>query len=304
MYPAFDERGLWPSTNPNRNRGSGISIPRQVITRSGNGLYSNNDGFLNYALTQAKANNLWVFIESWNDWLEQTQIEPGFSFNNFIEHGDYFSSLRVVGNFKGINNINFSFPSSSIVDPTLVKYGRNNQFTNKKVYLKGNWVFSSNNSGTINEYCKQGIYYIDDQISYQNLSYNNPTKYKSNLTRINLNANQLSNDFKIDVTKYLDTGDLIWAIDLNNNFSNYNLYITNLKLEWYGKDINLTTSENINKINWHDNSGNITPVLTNNVTINNQVLNNIYKITPRTNNKPFIHAGINLFRFSSQISNN
>jgi hypothetical protein len=60
-YTAFDERGFFPTSQNDRG-----TMSRTVITRSGNGMFADKEGFLEFVVNKAKANNTWLLIESWN----------------------------------------------------------------------------------------------------------------------------------------------------------------------------------------------------------------------------------------------
>jgi len=253
VYTAFDERGLYPTT---QNRGSGLTVPRTVITRSGNGMYEVNDGFLKRTLDYATQYNRDVFLESWNDWNEQHQIEPGFAFNGFSEHGDFFSALRRVAEFKGISDPNFAFPSSSAVDPPILRFCRNKQWTGGKVRLKGKFGFQNNSCGTSG--CTNGVSfnvsYLDDETSFRDPSYLPSQTWKNANTIVKTYTGSLSN-FDIDITPYLDKPDMTFSIWSNGEATSDNIFFPEFKLDWYGQEINLLNTDLLKNLNWHSGAG-------------------------------------------------
>gem|GEM_PF-1370868 len=249
VYPSFDERGAYPT---NANRDSGQNVPRTVITRDGNGMYEKNDGYLKASLDKAKQNNLWVFLESWNDWVEQHQVEPGFSFDNFAEHQDYFSALHRIAGFKGITNPQFTFPPKEIMDAPLVKYCRDKQLTGARVKLKGKLAFKqgAQQSDGINLI----ISYIDDDKSYASPSYTPSAKWNT-FAAIEKKYDGTIKPFEIDITPILDKPKIGIRIDANQN-PNYDwIHLTELKLDWYGTEINLADEAVLSSFIWYNDNG-------------------------------------------------
>ncbi len=249
VYPAFDERGVFPT---NAERGSGYNKPRAVITRDGNGMYEKNDGFLKAALDLAKENNLWVFLESWNDWGEQHQVEPGFAFNNFLYHQDYFSPLRRIADFKGIANPNFSFPNPLLLDSPLVKYCRHKQFEGERVKLKGKFGFSKTADKTNG--IVFGTSYLNDYLSYKDPSWEGATRWEA-LVLIPKAYNGQLKEFEVDITSVLDTPAIVFGIESSGNPEFDQVHFTEFKLVWYGQEVDLLENEKLSKFNWHSQVG-------------------------------------------------
>lgn len=251
LYPGFDERGIFPST---RNALSGINKPRAVISRSGNGMYEENDGFLKFGLGVASEYNLWVALESWNDWGEQHQIEPGFSFSGYGKHGDYFSPLRRVAEYKGISNPNFTFPVKEIMEEELVKYGRQKQFEGKRVKIRGKLGFVDGAS------CGDGVLlkfdYIDDDLSYTVPSYLPSTNWVNGGNKDISYSNLLTN-FEFDITKYLDKPGLRLGIESKSNPNCDNVSLSELWLDWYGKKIDLIKPDILSGFGWASAKGDL-----------------------------------------------
>lgn len=235
VHNAFDERGLFPT---NEDRMSGISLPRSIITRDGNGMFEKDDGFLKMVFEAAKANNTWVFLNSWNDWLEQHQIEPGFSFNNFAYHEDYFSALRRVAEFKGISNPDFKFPSVEIMDEKLVEFCRHQQFEGKRVMLRGEFVGGGDLS----------VDYLDDYISYQDPSYLPANTWKNW-------KKTTGKTFEVDITPILDVPGIVFGVDGVGGENIGNVYWNKLELDWYGQKVDLLNKVVWDKLGWHNQNG-------------------------------------------------
>ncbi len=303
VYPAFDERGFFPT---NDDRGSGLLAARTVIVRNGNGMYSAADGFLEAALQRAIAHgNLWVFIESWNDWAEQTQLEPGFHFSKFSEHRDYFSALRRIAEFKEMtgtsnaNNLAFSLPSASILDAQGVKkYCRSKEWSGLTgfvkptgvVRLKGRFGFAQSASST------HGVNFV---ILYQDSNGVWQAKKVINKTY----TGQLVN-FDEDITSILGRP-LVFGIDANGTYGFDQIYMTEFKLNWYGlREINLINHTILTGFSWHNPTTNIqfgtstqngTAVIATGVTLedNSTPATPMLYLHPNFVDNGFIHAGIN-----------
>lgn len=304
---SFDERGLFPT---NANKGSNYSKPRAIITRDGNGMYEKNDGFLKAALTMARKNNLWVFVDSWNDWGEQHQLEPGFAFNNFLYHRDYFSALRRVAEFKGIANPNFSFPHPSLLDPPLVKYCRHKQFSGQKVKLKGKFGFGKNASPTNGVILS--VSYINDYLSKVDPSWEKSTNWEALASLTKKYDGQLKS-FEFDITQILDTPAIVFGLDSNGDPGFDQVYFTELKLDWYGSEVDLLDREKLAKFNWHSLAGTFNFGQNSNLgcayLINDVLLEdgNRYSkalfLAPNwnTGGDTFVHAGIDWMKFEPFI---
>ena len=234
VYPAFDERGLFPTTE---NRGSGIQLPRAVISRDGNGMYEKDDGFLKTALDLAKKNNVWVMLESWNDWNEQHQIEPGWTFNNFKDHGDYFSGLKRVAEFKNKVPVSFALPTPDIVDEIIIKSCRYKEWQGEKAKIFGKLKVKGE--------VKTGLFYLNDDLSYENPSYKPTTAWKE-VSSVKGQGPEVS--FNLDMTRFLDVPVLVWGVDA---LTTAEVEFIELKLNWYGEVVDLLSDSNWTKIGWH-----------------------------------------------------
>jgi hypothetical protein len=244
VYPAFDERGLFPSDGSV----TGSYLPRAVITRDGNGMYEANDGFLKASLDKAKANNLWVFLESWNDWNEQHQIEPGFHFNNFSQHQDYFSALRRIAEFKNIDSPNFFFPPLSALDPPIVESCRYQEFESKRVRLKGKFGFVQAATGSNG--VALTVSYLDDDVSYRNPSYLPTQTWKNHVFSPKYYDGQLQ-AFDIDITPLLDKPGLVFGIESLGNPEFDMVFFPEFILDWYGTEVDLLDPNLLSYFNWH-----------------------------------------------------
>jgi len=309
IYSAFDERGVFPT---NASRGSGFNKPRAVITRDGNGMYEKNDGFLKAALDMAKRNNLWVFFESWNDWGEQHQIEPGFAFNNFLYHQDYFSPLRRVAEFKNITNPNFSFPQPSLLDPPLVKYCRHKQFEGKEVKLKGKFGLSQDVAFQGNG-VSFTVSYLNDYLSHQDPSWQGANRWET-LASVKKTYNGQLKEFEIDINSILDSPAIVFGIESDGDPEFDLPYFTEFKLEWYGQEVDLLNQEKLSKFNWHSSAGGLNFGQCSNLgcarlNYSNVVLEDgksyllLLQMAPNWNvgGDTFIHAGIDWLKFEPFI---
>lgn len=307
-YAAFDERGLFPTT---MDRGSGQNVPRTVITRSGNGMFADKEGFLEFVVNKAKANNTWLLIESWNDWQEQHQLEPGFAFNNYSKHGDMFSALRTVAKYKDLNPT-FDYPDRSILDKPLYDSCRYWEFENKKVRLKGRYglVQSTNSSGLSTTF---GIQYLDDDISVSSPSYESVGQWKG-LSSTTKSYNGSLIDLDVDITKYLDKKGIVFGIDVAGNRSDAKIAFTSLVLDWYGKEIDLLNPSLLSQFAPHTQSGGLTfgtapasnggALLSPQVTLeDNQSYSNKLLLAPNTSNNGFVHLNLNFMALKDSIYN-
>ncbi len=246
VYPAFDERGLFPTS---LDRGSGLTVPRNVIGRDGNGMYDAADGFLNAALDKAASNQIWVFLESWNDWVEQTQLEPGFHSDQFLRHKDFFSAVRRIAAWKGMSDVGFELPAATLLDPPLRTQCRHKQWgsltsmraPSTTVRLRGKFGFQT--GAQLSNGISLGLFMYRDGV-WEATSI--PKSYDGTLK-----------SFDFDITNAIDAQAVIFGIDGLGNSSWDWAYLTELVLDWYGQPIDLLQESILSQFFWHSSRGTV-----------------------------------------------
>jgi len=109
-YPGFDER----------------AIPDREERRFG--LRNNGQILYDFLSASVRGEAQAVILESFNDFAEYTQFEPGFDIKQYrdtgqevIYSGDPYRYLALLGDFKGVSWVT-PMPPCSIVDPLLIQY--------------------------------------------------------------------------------------------------------------------------------------------------------------------------------------
>ena len=247
IYPGFDERGYFPRTQP---RGGAGLVSRQVIGRDGNGMYAANDGFLAAGLERARVNNVPVFIESWNDWNENTQIEPGLATNGFAIHQDPYSALRRIAAIKGITSPVFNAPSTQLMDPPLVTYCRYKQlpqYGGRRVLLHGKLGLGQ--GANLSDGITFAVMYYDEdrQVGVWRAAALVSKRYDGTLK-----------SFSVDITPFLDKSAIAIGIEAGPNASYDWAYLAELKVSWYGTEVDLLRDSVLRSFFWNSAAGPIT----------------------------------------------
>jgi len=243
VYPAFDERGLFPTLT---ERNSGQNTPRVVIGRDGNGMYAAADGFLKAALDKAASNQLWVFIESWNDWMEQTQIEPAFHSDQYRTHRDPFSALRQIAAYKGSSDVAFELPAATILDAPLRAQCRQKQWgslttmkrPNAEVHLRGKFGLASGAQ-------------LSNGIAVSLTLQKEPGGQWEYGGGVYKPYNGTLMPFDFNLTETVDYESIVLGIESADDPAYDWAYLTELVLDWYGQPINLLQEPILSNFSWH-----------------------------------------------------